>query len=445
MPLNINIPASNFSLGPDSGFFYFVSNDLNALVKVEADGTVIQTFPIRRSRLRSTVTELHFDGSHFWTLEDLPSDLGLVLKRWRLTPEQNAQGLPAGVFPVPAVTDFTWQDEITLINAPNITYSSKAFCIEHYHRALDSSFAQGSTVIQLNDVDNLSPGDTMFIGPSTAAGFVGFGEDAFVIDINRTTKFVTISKAAGLDNTYISTDPVSFTKAVFLFNDHTFSGLEDRRGTIIKYAWPDKNVILTGGGMRYFNATAADFDGSSLFWVRADQILEVNLANNTFDVTSSNESNLREGDLTTIIEVSDMISDLANNQHIKLQQKESVEDIPTGNISTFDWDPLFNFQVQPTSPVINSINTSTDTRLVVPFPSAATILIAAEVRDQFNFPVFNETIQFSAALNAVSDAGTPGTFNPSTGVTNSSGIVSTVYTPSATLEAIIIDITAKVV
>jgi len=444
MPFNINIPVQNFSLGPESGFFYYVSNTLNALIKLETDGTVIQVYPIQRSRLRGTITELHWDGSHFWTMEDLPSQLGLVIKRWRITPVQTAQGLPPGVFPVPAPTDFTWQDEITLINAPNLRYVSKAFCVEHYHRFLDGSFVQGQTTLRLNDVSELSTGDTITIGPSTAGSFTGFQEDVLVTNVNPTTRFITIGSASGLENQYTDTDPVSFTKSVFLFNDHAFSGEEDRKGAILQYAWPSKNVILTGNGMRYNNVGAADFDFTSLFWVRADQIMEVNIGTNTFDVASSNESNLREDDQTTIIEVFDMITDLSNNQHLKLQNRETVEDVPTGNYTTFSWGNDFNYQVQPTLTVVNSISLNSDTRFSIPFPSGDHIQWVAEVRDQYNFPVFNETIQFSAAMHPLSDAGIPGTFDPTTGVTTTSGTVETEYTPSVTPNPIIVEIQAQV-
>ena len=40
MPVNIKINDGNFSFGPDTGFFYTVSKSLDALLKVEADGTV---------------------------------------------------------------------------------------------------------------------------------------------------------------------------------------------------------------------------------------------------------------------------------------------------------------------------------------------------------------------------------------------------------------------
>ncbi len=61
-----------------------------------------------------------------------------------------------------------------------------------------------------------------------------------------------------------------------------------------------------------------------------------------------------------------------------------------------------------------------------------------------DFPVFNETVQFLAAISPLSDAGIPGTFNPVSDTTNSSGIVVTTYTPSTTVTPILVDITGKV-
>jgi hypothetical protein len=444
MPLNVDIPDPNYSLGPETGFFYYVSSSLNALVQIEADGTVVDTFPITRSRLRNQVRELHYDGTYFWTIEDLPSDLGLVIKKWRITPFPNAQGLPAGTIPAPSPTDFQWQGELTLIHGPLMRYASKAFAVEHYHRTLAGSFTQGQTVVRLNDVSNLSVGDTLNLGPSSFAGFEDHEEDALVLGVDPGSKDVTLAKAGGLDNSYTSNDPVDFLKSLWLLNDNAFSGEEDRRGNIIQYSWPGKTVLRSDQGMKYYNAGAADFDNNSIFWVRADQIMEIDLSQAGFDVTSSNESNLRESDRTTIIEVFDLISDLSNNQHLKLQEKETTESVGTGFYTTVSWVPKYNYQVQPTQTIVNSTNLGLDKRFVEPFSSGDTITVTAEVRDQYNFPVFNETVQFAAALNALSDPGIPGTFNPVSDVTNSSGIVVTTYTPSTTVAPILVDITAQV-
>ena len=110
---NIKINDGNFSLGPDSdsGYYYTVSSSLDSLLKVQAgDGVIVGTYPITRSSLRNPVIELHYDGTFFWTLEELPSSLGMVVKKWRLYPHKTA------AFPSAVPLVFRWQDEISFLN-----------------------------------------------------------------------------------------------------------------------------------------------------------------------------------------------------------------------------------------------------------------------------------------------------------------------------------------
>jgi hypothetical protein len=439
MPVNVQLNDANFSLGPQSGFFYSCSFGLQALLQLEADGTVVNTFPVRQSFFRKPVTELHFDGTFFWTLEDLPSNLGVVIKRWRLFPFKTV------FFPNVTPIEFRWQDELTLINGPNMRWASDAFAIEHYHRELDGSFSQGSNTIRLNSVSNITPGMKLYLGPSGFGGFIGNEEEITVLGVNSITNDITFSKGGGLANSYLSQDPVDFHKTIYLFNDHAFGGTANNRGTIINFAYPAKTQEFSDLGGKYGSVTAADFFGGILSWVRAFQILELNITNPNFDLSASQESNLVEDDKNTLIEVFDIISDLDNTQYLKLQTKETNENLGTGTLTTTDFGGKFNFQSQPTGTFVNSVSMEfLPNRFVLPFPDSNVINITTHVRDQFNFPVFNQTVQWSAAINTLSDAGVAGTFSPSSAITNSSGIAETVYTPSSTLNDIIVDVTAEV-
>jgi len=437
MPVNIDINDGNFSFGPETGFFYTVSSSLDSLVKVEADGTVVDTFVITNSQLRNPVKELHFDGTFFWTLEDLPSDLGLVIKKWRLFPFKTV------FFPSVSPSELRWQDELTLINLPNIRWEADAFAIEHYHRELDGSFLQGVSSIRLNDVSKISVGDILYLGPSDFGGFIGNEEQITVLGISGTDIF--FFKAGGLENSYISQDPVDFSQGIFLFNQHSFSGVEDNVGTLIKFAYPEKTQAFADQGGKYASVTAADYDAPILSWVKSFQIIQLNIDSPTFDLNSSAEANLVEADKGTLITVFDLISDLGADVYFKLQQKETTEDIPTGSLTTTDFDPKFNFQTITTLPFVNSVALEmTNTRFTEPFASGDTIDIVAKLRDQFNFPVFNKSIQFSATINPLSDPGVVGTFSPLIVITNASGIAETVYTPSITQDEVLIDIQAQV-
>ncbi len=444
MPENVKLNDANFSLGPDSGFFYSCSFSLQALIKVQGDGTFVESRPVARSTFRTSVKELHFDGTFFWTLEDLPSNLGIVIKRWRLSP------FPTAAFPSVTPFELRWQDELTLLNQPSIRWSADAFAIEHYHRVLEGDSSRrtvGVSVIRLDDVSNISAGDILYLGPSTFGGFVGNEEEITVTSVNTTTKDITFFKGGGLENSYISLDPVNFHKSIYIFNKHSFGGSENGRGALVNYAYPEKQQNFSDIGGRYGKATAADFTETTLSWVIGYQIFDLDITNPTFDVSASQEANLVEDDFSTLIEVFDLISDFDNSQYLKLQNKETTENLGTGSLSTVTFpNGLFNFQAQPRPAFVNSVNMEFQTnRFLLPSPSAESIDITVRVRDQFNFPVFNKTVNFSAAINTLSDPGIAGSLTPATIITNSSGIGETVYTPSSTTNDIIVDITADVV
>lgn len=439
MPVNVQLTKGNFSFGPETGFFYSLDDTLQLLKQVEADSTVVATFPLAGSTIRTLVKQLHFDGTNFWTMEDLPSDLGMVIKQWRLSPVKTFSS------PNAVATELRWQNEITLINATNIRWVAQGFAVEHYHRQLDGSFLRGSSSIKLNSVANVVVGDTLYLGPSTFGGFVDFEEKVVVASVNQTTRVITFTKAGGLENSYTSTNPVNFVRSVYVFNDHSFSGNEDNRGNLVRFSWPQKAVILTAQGFSFHDVNAADFDSTFLCWVKGSQIFQLNVAAVAFSIFSSLEANIIDADLNTLLVVDDLIADLGSSLFYKLQQKETTESVATGVFTTTDFSPKFNFQTQTTAPIVNSTALSfPDTRFTLPFSSGEKIAIRAEVRDQFNFPVLGKTVQFSAALNPISPAGAVGSFSPATAITNASGIVNTLYTPSSSTENLLIDVQAKV-
>lgn len=439
MPINVQLNDGNFSLGPESGFFYSFSESLNSLVQVESDGTVVDTFPVARAQIRNPVKELHYDGTFFWTLEDLPSNLGITIKRWRLSPFKTV------FFPNVTPSEFRWQSQMTLINGPTVRWSADAFAIEHYHREFAGAETQGSSSIELDDVSSINPGDVLYLGPSAFAGFVGNEEEIIVTGVNPSTKRVSFSKGGGLQNSYLASDPVDFVKSIFLFNNNAFSGRDDGNGSLVKFSWPQQNIIFVDSGRKYGGVTAADFDNSILSWVRSTQILQLDINSPTLDLQSSIESNLLEANLIDLIVVYDLIADLNSSLYFKLQQKETTENISSGTFTTDDFTPKFNFQTQTTLPVVNSITLRfPETRFTTPSPAGDSFTVEAQVRDQFNLPTQGETIQFQAAINGDSDPGSPGTFSDPVVVTNTSGIAATTYSPSATPTNILVDITAEV-
>jgi hypothetical protein len=433
---NIQILNGNFSFGPDLGFFYTVDFANQQLDRVEADGTPVGSFFVGRSQIRNPVKELHYDGTFFWTLEDLPSDLGIVIKKWRLYPVKSA------TFPNVSPSEFRWQDELTLINRTNIKYASSAFATEHFHRTFQSSASQGDSTIILNSTGRLSVGDVLYLGPSDSGDFDGVEEEIVVGGIAGNE--ISFTKGGGLEASYISEDPVDFIKALWIFNEHSFTGTEDNKGTIQRFTYPAKNRTLTDQGHKYSLVTAADFDETTISFVRGDQIMDLDITNPTFDLGSSLEANLREADNKTPITVFDLISVKDENIYYKLQQKETTED-GEGSLTTEDWGDEYNFQTISSIGFVNSTALSFDQRFTLPFSSGDTIAVTAQVRDQFNFPVLAETVQFSATVSNLGGEGVPGTVSPEQDDTDASGIAETTYTPSITQDEILVAIKAQVV
>jgi hypothetical protein len=438
MPVNVQLTDGNFSLGPETGFFYSFSNSRKELLQVQADGTEVDSFFVTRALVRNPILELHYDGTFFWTLEALPSNLGITIKRWRLEP------VPTVPFPNAIPSEFRWRDELTLINNTIIKWESKAFCVEHYHRTVSVAASSGSSTIKLSSVENIAVGTSLYLGPSTATGFEDIEETVVVAGINTSNNTVSITKLGGLSASFEAGDEVDFVKSIFIFNDNSPTGTENDAGRMIRFSWPGKLQSASNTGAQFAMVGAADFDETTISWVRADQILQTNLATG-FNIDNSIESNLRESDKATLIEVYDLIADLGGNVYLKLQQKESNETLSTGELVTTNFSPLFNFQTQTTLPVINSLALRFSENIIGSFDSGDTINVTAELRDQFNLPVLGRTIQFSATVSDLGPAGTPGTFSPLSGVTNVSGSVTSTYTPSNDNEDLFIDIQAQVV
>jgi len=436
VPVNIQIAQGNFSFGVSAGLYYTLSNATNTLQVFQNNGTPVATFPITLAQLRSTVLSLKFDGTFFWSLELLPSSLGITIKKWRLFP------FPTFAFPSASSSELRWQDELTLINNQTIKWSSHAFCVEHYPLTFSAPASRGDTSFTLTSASHVAVGDTLYLGPSGFGGFIGNFESVIVTHINGNT--ISFTKTGGLENSYLSLDPVNVQKAIWIFNNNSFTGKADNRGILIKFSLPSKLDVLSNQGMQYATVAAADFNNGHIVFVRGDQIMQIDVSVPTLDISSSMEANLRESDLFTPIVVYDIIADLSNNQVLKLQQKETNETISTGTYITTDFTPKFNYQSIPTLPFVNSTSLDMATHFTYDQASGDTIAVTALVRDQFNLPVSNKTIKFTSALDVLSGPGTPGTFNPTTALTNTFGIAATTYTPSSTQPIILVDITAQV-
>ena len=336
-----------------------------------------------------------------------------------------------------------------MANTPGTKYESQAIAIEHYHREFVGSAIRGASVIKLDDLTNINFGTELFLGPSNFGGFEDIEESIIVTGLNRTTNEVSFSKQGGLDSSYSSSDSVDFSNAIWVFNDHAFSGDSegDARGALLRFEYPRKALGRIDTGRKYYGVRAADFDQTRISFTKGPMMMVINIAS-SFVMESSFSINLMEANLHTLLEIHDLVSDLDNNLYYKLQQKFTTEDLGTGIYTTLDHSPDYNFETQANLPSVKSVALRfqpTRFSITGDSPKSRGFTIFAEVRDQFNFPVLGEDVQFTSTVSNLGDPGVPGTITPSIDTTNVSGVASSVYTPSDTTDELLMDIKAEVI
>ncbi len=432
MPENVTLADANFSRGPDSTDIYSIQRSNNQLVQVqEGNGSLIGSFPLINSQLRNDIKGLHFDGTHFWSLEDLPSDLGSVIKKWRLNP------LPTPAFPNSSPSTLKWQDEITILNSNSLRVTSNAFCVEHFHLKFTNSPAPGDASFKVDDPSRIEGGTILYLGPSSSGGS---DQEEKVIVSGKTGNTIFISGT--IKSNYLVNDPISFTPAVWLFNDNGFRGYDDNAGALLRIAYPSNTITWAITGGTFHKVKAADFDGNSISFVRGDQIINLDVDPTFSLLESSMESNLRKSDKHTPIEVFDMITEISQNRHLKLQSEELDESTAPGTDVTFI-NGNFNFQQQTTLPVINSLAISFDDRFTRTNATSDSIEVSTRLRDQFNFPVLGTNISFSSTVFP-GFVGEVGSFSPTSSGSDANGISETTYFPSSTIEPILMNIKGTV-
>lgn len=436
MPFDLDklLDDGNFSFGPESGFFYTFHNSRKELLQLQTNGLEVDSFFVTGNVVRSQVKELHFDGTYFWTLENLVGGQGVSVREWRLSPVPSIgfSGTPS---------EFRWINEINLINTPVVKFVSNAFCVEHYHITFAANANQGASSIQVSDASRIDVGDILNLGPSLASGFIDH-EESFVV-AGKSGNTISVGKIGGLTSGYLASDSIDFTKSIFVFNDHGLTGTADNQGLMVRISWPDLNIIDTDSGAHYNGVTAAAFEAGIVSFVRANQIMRISVDIPGLVILDSQEANLKQSDRFTDLTVFDLIDDVPNNnQYLKLQQKITDESIGI----TTDFSPEFNFQAHTVLSVVNSVTMEFSRRIIGNLQSGDTISILGRVLDQYGLAALGQTVQFSAAVNSELSpgGGTIGTFNPVSSVTNVSGEVTTIYTPSSFSSDTYIDITATV-
>lgn len=413
------------------GYFYHIPDNADVLYKKTDDGTNAYSFALDTG-FSNPVTSIEFDGRWFWTLENTAT-YDSIVKRWQLD-------------------DFILKLDRTYTltsGSFNFAYEVDAFTVEHFEVSLDAVASSGTNSLTLSgsSFDRLELGSRLFLGPSTFGGFEGRTEQVIVASVGPG---FSVTLTSNLQYTYNINDTVVWSDKVWLFNNfrqgETVSG--GGNGALLSFNIHDSvtTVLQRDIGAQFKSATASTFlkdpQDNKDYLVYA---VETNLlftetqetsANFLSNVKSAAQNNQEED--TSTIPIFEITSE--NNTLFRLQKKATFNE--GGTIITEVWDngpndPEYNYQLSTLTRIPQSISLTADPAIIAA-DALSTSQIKAIVRDQFDSPVNNATVQFS---DDDTTGSSPGFVSPTSNTTNSNGETDTTYTSGDT--AALVTITAQ--
>lgn len=402
---NVRLNYQNFSLGPIAGRIYSFDHVNDTLiVKTFPTGALIGTFPLD-SNLFYEVLDLEYDGYYFWTLMKLGGDgtLGVMINKWFYNGTT-------------VIKQLGNNSEIPLVNNGPVNYDSEAFCVRRYKTALSFFASSGSTTITLGDVTFLEVGDSVYIGPSTAASGELIERKVSLIVGN----VVTLTQPLSVN--FNSGDQVIYRKDIWVFNNNNLNSTVN--GSLIRIDSNNGLILSSYTSTVWKHVTAATSHDGNLLFARGSQILQYRpFGSNAGFVNSAYILNT-ETDNNTVIKVYDLSSDSSNIY--KLQKKQHQYD--SVNFVWTDVDSLTNkyeIDTEQIAAKVTSITAKRDKSVL--FGVSSTTDLTVKVTDQYDFPVFSRV--FTITEDDLS-GNIPTGFTPKT--TDTNGEFVTRYSTGAT-------------
>jgi hypothetical protein len=202
-----NIRLINPNMVRVGSYFYSFNEETDVMIQKADDGTLAFSYPLDTALgSNEEITSLEHDGESFWTMGNIdgtPAN-GFNIRRW-------------------VIDDFVMvlQQSFQFVSGVTDTFESKAFTVEHYEGTLVSGALENTTTFSVSFATDifalLTPGTTMFIGPSGKAAFVGQSQR---VTVNGTGSGNVVTVSAPLTVGFIAGDTIVFSKNIWLFNDH---------------------------------------------------------------------------------------------------------------------------------------------------------------------------------------------------------------------------------
>ena len=414
-----------------AGYFYNFDHSADIMYQKADDGTLAFAYPLD-TPISQEVKSLEFDGESYWTLEyiDATAANGFRIRRW-------------------VIENFVMVLQQTFTYATNSvdTFESNAMTIERYQGTVAANGAENTNLLNVSFstdhstvFDLLTPGTTIFLGPSTKSGFEGQSQR---VTVNSTTVpnlvTLTASKTVGFN----VGDPVTFSKNIWFFNQHYLK--QSGVGGLYKANALDGAILTRTQGGAFKDVNAAGFhnvtsftgslatnNGHYLIFLRTSNLLFIDPNDSQLTVLLSAVQNNLNPDNTVVFAAYDL--GFEGDTIFRLQLLFNIN----GSQTT---ETTYNYQLATFRPFPIAIALTATPAIIVAGAGASTSTILATVTDQYALPYVESPA--AQITFATSGGGSGSGISPSTATNlNSAGQATATYTSGAT--AGLVTITATV-
>jgi len=437
---NIRATRSNFCIGPQSGTFCTVDDEVSPVVMhVKNDtGVIIRTYTFFPHDILHTgpapaVTNYqtlpdptsysfhkfvtiqyvgpynqtsYFDGAVFYTLEKraLGSRRYYTYtnendpEEWRNRIEYNSNIIRRWILDA---ANFRLELDQTFVKNSSIDnwFDANAFVVQHTLTTFDDHTTTGTESIEITTTSGLKKYDTLFLGPSSDTSNQGEVEEVYVHSITGTT--VEIRTYGGTLPTkweYMAGDPITMYQDLFLFsnprpaiNEQEIAyGISTLSGTLYKMDQTNYASItdIDYSGM-YSDIVAATWNNyfSTLSFVKGTNLVHLDISD--YEISRSQNINLENPNSQTIIPIYDI--DIKDASVYKLQESILQHD-DDGVYFEVTWDS-YNYHVDTFIPYSSVITLSVSERVLV---REGQSFITVGVKDQFGVGLLAKDVWFTA-------------------------------------------------
>lgn len=411
---NINIQQPNFCLGPQLDTICTIdTTNLTTILRIKnMEGGLMEDYTLSSNIINELIGIEYvgpsdlvgiIDGLTFFTVEKISAST-CIIKRWETRTTFRQLYL---------------KEQIVKTSTGNDHYNILAFAVEYYDRrfivanAGSSGPVQSAQYIEIDSVDNITPGTRLFLGPSTDQDNIGATEVVYVANVVEYSGGYRVNLTFPVQNQYVINDPLHFYSNLYLYSSDGYAG-DPVKGSLYKFdtrSWnrlqvDSKNIYKKVVSSRWcpFMQGIATVIGSNILFIKP------------YDSYSNWKSlflkNYKNDNITTFNVYEVIFKDYS---FYKLQEMITLRQ-DDGDTQTFIWDN-YNYQEDTLLPYTDNVDMWMDRSILLGHTQLETINI--QVRDQYHVGLREVNVNLSIFSGDIVGA----SFDPQSGygVTDSDG------------------------